>query len=210
MNKHAAIYINAISDGSREDSSIQSEIARLTDYAESKGFLVTRIYLENGYDGHGVLNPCHAVMYRYYLSGDFGAVVIASPVSFGIREQDHSLLCMEADEIQKAGARLLLADMDMDAMEYIVRNKERWVKENLDRAFAHLVDRRTVEDVFDDIDAEMRRHDRLIEEDLAGAVEPTKMSDFGDNVIEASEALWMLKNGYKEEAVKAWNENQTR
>lgn len=209
MNKHAAIYVNATTNDSWKNTAIKSEIARLTEYAESKGYLISRVYLENGYDGHGILSPCHAVMYRDYLSGMFGAVIIASPVSFGIQEQDHSLLCMETDEIQKASARLFLADMDMEAMEYIKRNRERWVTQDLDRDAKDSANGSPLQKTLDHIEAEMKKQDRLIEEDLAGAVEPTKVSDFGDNVIEAAHALWLLKNGYKEDVVKAWNENQS-
>ena len=172
---------------------IPAEITRLTAYAEKKGYEVYKIYLDNGYNGTNSSCPAHGVMYRDKLSGDFDAVIVANAPT----AEERSTFPLMLDAFQT----VLIADIDRDGEEYYREHAEQWLLEALERGQKDIDEGRGLssEEVHEHLQAHMEEMERRDAVDRAAAYEVKGPSRYGENVIEAQAAMWLLKNGYKDD-----------
>src|SRR5256884_964002 len=81
MNKPAAIYARVSSDRQKENQTIASQTAALTEYAESHGYLVPAgwVFEDDGYSGASLIRPGLEALRDLAAQGQIEAALVYSP-----------------------------------------------------------------------------------------------------------------------------------
>jgi DNA invertase Pin-like site-specific DNA recombinase len=81
MNKPAAIYARVSSDRQKENQTIASQTAALTEYAESHGYLVPAawVFEDDGYSGASLIRPGLEALRDLAAQGQIKAALVYSP-----------------------------------------------------------------------------------------------------------------------------------
>src|SRR2546421_6735197 len=81
MNKPAAIYARVSSDRQKENQTIASQTAALTEYAESHGYLVPAgwVFEDDGYSGASLIRPGLEAMRDLAAQGQIEAALVYAP-----------------------------------------------------------------------------------------------------------------------------------
>lgn len=209
MKKHAALYIRTTADKGRHQSerlientsgAINAELERLTAYADARGFNVAKVYLDD--EDVGIMSPAFSILLRDCLTRDYDAVFISNEDAVDTGGS-HNELSMNAIELGDKGIALYLVDEDIEAVQYCREHGREWLLADLDegRRQADAGEYLSIEEVDEALKRQSDESTRQMEKAMAAAQPVEEMSQFGANVIEARKALWLLKNGYKQEVV---------
>jgi site-specific DNA recombinase len=81
MNKPAAIYARVSSDRQKENQTIASQTAALTEYAESHGYMVPAawVFEDDGYSGASLIRPGLEALRDLAAQGQIEAALVYSP-----------------------------------------------------------------------------------------------------------------------------------
>jgi site-specific DNA recombinase len=106
MNKPAALYARVSSDRQRENHTMASQVAELTQYAETKGYLVPPEwqFQDDGYSGATLVRPGLEALRDLAAEGQIQAVLIYSPDRLS-RKYAYPVLL--AEELARCGVELI-------------------------------------------------------------------------------------------------------
>jgi site-specific DNA recombinase len=106
MTKAAAIYARVSSDRQKENHTIASQLAALTEYAEAHGYLVPAEwrFQDEGYSGATLLRPGLEALRDLAAAGQFEAVLVYSPDRLSRKYAYQVLL---AEELSRCGVELV-------------------------------------------------------------------------------------------------------
>ena len=173
------------------------QISMLTAYAKAHGYKDPVFYLDNGYNGSDTLEPANMVLHREVMAGHIDTVIISAlhQVSGGM-----NILMMMDQTFREHGARLIIASYGKEAREVIRENYDAWVWEGIRAAEESLAEGKGMspEEMDKELRAELENRRLLYEQDIQNAKpEPHKTTKDGYRLIDANEALWLLKTKYK-------------
>ncbi len=106
MNKPAALYARVSSDRQKENHTIASQVAALTQYAETNGYLIPpeRQFQDDGYSGATLVRPGLEALRDLAAAGEIQAVLIYSPDRLSRKYAYQVLL---AEELARCGVELI-------------------------------------------------------------------------------------------------------
>src|SRR3974390_656829 len=106
MNKPAALYARVSSDRQKENHTIASQVAALTQYAETNGYLVPPEwqFQDDGYSGATLVRPGLEALRDLAAEGQIQAVLIYSPDRLSRKYAYQVLL---AEELARCGVELI-------------------------------------------------------------------------------------------------------
>jgi len=106
MNKPAALYARVSSDRQQETHTIASQVAALTQYAETNGYLIPpeRQFQDDGYSGATLVRPGLEALRDLAAAGEIQAVLIYSPDRLSRKYAYQVLL---AEELARCGVELI-------------------------------------------------------------------------------------------------------
>ena len=203
-----AIYIRTVDKRDRqpekgswrlsEGINAEVEIRRLTAYALSQGYTNLVFYVDGGYEGHGTSAPASMLLHRRVLSGYVGTVIISAENQI---EGGMNILMMTEQLYRKNGVRLIIAGHDQEAGTVIRKNYDAWVWESIGEGIDSLDTEKGIpaDEVRREIEDAQEEHWREYKQDLEKAhqSDPIFTKD-GYRLINADEALWLIKTNYGE------------
>ena len=106
MNKPAALYARVSSDRQKENHTIASQVAALTQYAETNGYLIPPEwqFQDDGYSGATLVRPGLEALRDLAAAGEIQAVLIYSPDRLSRKYAYQVLL---AEELARCGVELI-------------------------------------------------------------------------------------------------------
>src|ERR1700746_3042330 len=106
MNKPAALYARVSSDRQKENHTIASQVAALTQYAETKGYMIPPEwqFLDDGYSGATLVRPGLEALRDLAAEGQIQTVLIYSPDRLSRKYAYQVLL---AEELARCGVELI-------------------------------------------------------------------------------------------------------
>lgn len=179
-----------------EGISAEVEIGRLCSYAYNHGYENPVIYLDNGYAGSGTSDPANILLHRKVMEGNVGAVIINAPHQI---EGGMNILIMTEKTFREHGVKLIIASHDQEAWRVINQNYDAWMWEEIEESEQSLGEGKglSIEEATRHLWEEMDQHQREYEQDLENAKPvPPKYTRVGYRIIDATEALWLLKTEY--------------
>ena len=179
-----------------EGISAEIWIGRLCSYAHNHGYKNPVIYLDNGYAGSGTSDPANILLHRKVMEGSVGTVLISAPHQI---EGGMNILIMTEKTFREHGVKFIIASHDQEAWKVIAQNYNAWMWEEIEESEQSLSEGKglSIEEATRQLREEMDQHQREYERDLANAkpVSP-KYTKEGYQLIDATEALWLLKTEY--------------
>ena len=201
-----AIYVRVVDKKGKEAEkgswrlpdgiSAEVEIGRLCSYAHNHGFENPVIYLENGYTGSGTSDPANMLLHRKVMEGSVGTVIISAPHQI---EGGMNILIMTEKTFREHGVKLMVASHDQEAWRVINKNYDAWIWEEIEESEQSLSEGKglSIEEATRHLREEMDQRQREYAQDIADA-KPViaKYMKQGYRLIDATEALWLLKTEY--------------
>lgn len=177
----------------------EGEIQKLIQYAHIKGFHDLEVYLDNGYEGSGIMMPADLLLHRRIEEGDIKRVIISS-----VSQILHAttVLTMEIEFYEKHDVQLWIADEDCTALEAFVRHHEEWLWERLDHSIAQADagQEMTLRQLRRHLKRRRTQHKQLTKYDFKLAKDSgLKTTIEGIPIIDGNQALWLLKPYYEQE-----------
>lgn len=204
-----AIYIRTIDkDNERhkegrwslpEKIDLQEMIHRLENYAVERGYKDIVFFVDNEYNGSGVFNPADILIYREIKAGNIDTVIIDDINQI---EGGMNILMMAEDHFKANNVRFVIAKYDEEAGKIIKDNYETWVYEEIDNTLKNMDKSEkgmSAKKVFKNLKKEMKIRNRKKHKDLKNAKkQEPKSTKAGNKIIDANEALWILKTKHNE------------
>ena len=204
-----AIYIRTVDQrGSRPEKGswrlpeyidAEVEIGRLTSYAHSHGYTNLVFYADSGYEGSMTSSPANMLLHRRVMAGFVGTVIISAPHQI---EGGMNMLMMTEKTFRKNGVKFIIAGHNQEARTVIRNNYDAWVWEDITEGMESLKNEKGIpaDEAMRQIEADMKEHDRAYREDLDNAQPYDSIyTKDGYRLIDADEALWLLKTEYGEQ-----------
>src|SRR6516165_367355 len=106
MNKPTALYARVSSDRQKENHTIASQVAALTQYAETKGYMIPPEwqFLDDGYSGATLVRPGLEALRDLAAEGQIQTVLLYSPDRLSRKYAYQVLL---AEELARCGVELI-------------------------------------------------------------------------------------------------------
>ena len=177
------------------------EMERLLSYAQNHGYGNPTIYLDNGYTGSGTVDAANLLLHRRAMAGYVGTVIISAPHQI---EGGMNILMMTERTFRKNGVEFIIAGHNQDAGTVIHNNYDAWVWEDLEQGMNSLKNEKGIpaEEAFRQLREDLDEKQQLYRQDLdAAQYMPPKYTKSGHRLIDADEALWLLKEQYGEQSV---------
>ena len=179
-----------------ETISAEVQIGMLTSYARGHGYEDLIFYLDDGYDGSGILEPANMALHREVMAGRISTVIISALHQIS---GEMNVLMMTEETFRGHGARLVIASYNQDARDVIRQNYNAWLWEGIREGEEDIAAGKCMpaEEAFRRIREEAEEQGKLSARDIENAkpVEPKYTKD-GYRLIDAREALWLLKTEY--------------
>lgn len=181
-----------------EGINAEDEISKMTAYATKCGFTDLIFYVDNGYEGRSACDPALIALHREVMADHVETVIISDlhQIAGGM-----NILMMTEETFTEHHTKLIIASYDAEAKDVIRQNYDAWIDQELDHSMQQVKDREgvPVNRAIRQLKHGMRSDHRRYITDVRSAkpVEPKYTAD-GYRLIDAEEALWLLKNKYRE------------